>query len=628
MVQTASGVTYTETESTIGIPGILTTTQYHVVITDPAGNAIYTGDLSSGINLLQLKIAPTGDVVTGSSSITTLVGLIGGTYVSMPGSTGAINLVANAISGNTYYIGGKTDINIGVNALSGNTVNIYGGTASFSGSSLIGLLSGSTINIGYGGTYNGSSNLITILAGSTVNFQSGGGTLILNADNGVLNLLANNGASAVTFNNYDPTYDTIELQNTTQPIATYNISSSGSSKIITMYGADGQVVANYSVNPANASLLPDATYIVGQGANPLKVTYSAGNTYIGICFLADSMISTPTGPVAVQDLESGNDVTVYVDGEALSRKVIWAGKTHATVNPDRPDDQAGWPVRILKDAISEGVPCKDLLITAEHCLFFDGKFVPARMLINGRSIFYDKSFTAYEYYHIETEDHSVIMADGVLTESYLDTGNRRTFRKQGHVTRIGGHAKTWSTDAAAPLGVDRAFVEPLFRRLETRARQAGLENRMDAPVLTNDADLHLLTDRGQIVRPARPAGEYVTFMLPTGVESVRLLSRTSRPSDVIGPFVDDRRNLGVSVGEIILFEGNHAAHITAHLTEQDLPGWATPHHENSRWTEGEALLPIGTRYPNSIALLAIQIKVAGPYTVSARSAEPASAQIA
>lgn len=175
---TASGVTYSETGTTIGIPFLLTTTSYDVTITDADGNTIQTLDgINTGIDLLQLKVAPTGDVVTGSDSITTLVGLIGGNYVSMPGSTGAINVVASAISGNTYYIGGDTNINILVNALSGNTVNIYGGTATFSGNLVLGLLAGSTINIGYGGTYDGGSNLISILTGSTVNFKDGGARL-------------------------------------------------------------------------------------------------------------------------------------------------------------------------------------------------------------------------------------------------------------------------------------------------------------------------------------------------------------------------------------------------------------------------------------------------------------------
>lgn len=158
----------------------------------------------------------------------------------------------------------------------------------------------------------------------------------------------------------------------------------------------------------------------------------------------------PSGTKAVEDLSVGDEIIAYVDGVATPRRVIWAGQAHCTVRPGLPDDQAGYPVRILKDAIADGVPFKDMLITAEHCLFFDGKFVPARMLVNGRSIFFDKSITSYDYYHIETEEHSVIMADGMLTESYLDTGNRRSFSQKGKVLSIGGNRNLTWDDAAVP----------------------------------------------------------------------------------------------------------------------------------------------------------------------------------
>ncbi|GBQ60811.1 hypothetical protein [Acidomonas methanolica] len=37
--------------------------------------------------------------------------------------------------------------------------------------------------------------------------------------------------------------------------------------------------------------------------------------------------------------------------------------------------------------------------------------------------------------------------------------------------------------------------------------------------------------------------------------------------------------------------------------------------EDTRWTSGDALLPLGTRQPDSVAILTIQIKAGGPYLV-------------
>jgi len=341
-----------------------------------------------------------------------------------------------------------------------------------------------------------------------------------------------------------------------------------------------------------------------------------GNNAVLVCFLLGSLINTPHGTKAVEELSVDDEIVAYVNGVAAPRRVTWTGQAHFNVRAHLPDDEAGYPVRILKDAIADGVPFKDMLITAEHCLFFDGKFVPARMLVNGRSIFFDKSITSYDYYHVETEEHSVIMADGMLTESYLDTGNRRSFSQKGNVVSISSsHNLTWD-DAAAPLGVSREFAEPLFRQAEARAIAAGITQKDAAPELTEEANLHLITDTGASIRPAREHNGRVVFMIPTGVQSVRIASNASRPSDVIGPFVDDRRYFGVAVGEITMFEAGRNHAITAHLTDKNLDGWNTLEWEDTRWTSGNAMLPLGERHPNSVALLAIQIKKTGPYLLS------------
>ena len=615
---TASGLTYTETGTTLGVG--ITTTSYDVTITDASGATVaHLTDISTGLDVLGLKVLPTGDVVTGSDSVTTLVGVLGGTYVSMPGSTGGITVVANAISANTYYIGGDTDINILVNALSGNTINIYGGTATFSGDLVAGLLAGSTINIGYGGTYDGGDNLISILTGSTVNFQTGGGTLVLNADNSVLNLIASNGVGGVTFSGYDPSQDTIQLQNTTAPIAGYTISGD-STKTITLYGSDGTEVAAYQVSLATGISLANGTYSTtgDTTANPLQITYVDGNTDIGVCFLSGTMIQTPGGDVPVQDVTIGDDVVAYVGGQAQTRRVIWTGTARTVVRHGLPDDEAGYPVRILKDAIADGVPCRDMLVTPEHSLFLGGGFVPGRMLVNGRSIFYDHAITAYDYHHIETERHSIIMADGVLTESYLDTGNRHIFHHRGPVVSIGrGPVRSWAVDAAAPLIVAPDVVEPLYRQLEARARETFHDIRVASPVLHHDAGLHLVADDGAVIRQMRENRGFAIFMIPPGVQAVRIMSRTSRPCDAIGPYLDDRRQLGVLIGQIRLFEGSVAYSLSSHLDDAAPDGWCNgwhaPRDGRCRWTNGRAELVLGPRHPTLMGLLCLEIVAGGPY---------------
>ena len=357
-------------------------------------------------------------------------------------------------------------------------------------------------------------------------------------------------------------------------------------------------------------------------------TQSDGSGGVITCFLPGTLIATDEGESPVEQVLVGDFVSATVGDQKVSREVIWVGSNHVQVRPELSDDRAGYPVRILKNAISENVPFKDMLITSEHCLCIDGNFIPARMLVNGISIFYDKTITSYDYYHIETAEHSVITADGMLTESYLDTGNRKSFQSDANVVRIGAGApavRSWSRDAAAPLVTARSIVEPVFRQIETRAKTQGIKTVSAAPQLCEDAELRLVTDKGHVIRKLRETDGVAMFMIPSDVTAVSIISRTSRPSDTIGPFVDDRRELGVLIGEITLFDAVETRRLDTPFTDSTLEGWDVLENSACRWTNGKAALPLGQRRPHSIGMLAIRVLEAGPYLVTDEAAQSAAA---
>lgn len=328
-----------------------------------------------------------------------------------------------------------------------------------------------------------------------------------------------------------------------------------------------------------------------------------------ICFLENTQIKTPTGYVVVQLLKEGDEVLTLVNGHEEVSKITWTGKAHCNVQQKHTDDLSGYPVRILKNAISDGVPFQDMNITSEHCLFVEGKFVPVRMLVNNKTIYYDKSVNDYDYYHIETENHSVIIADGVLTESYLDTGNRFQFN-QIHEDRLIYLIKprqTWAEDAAAPLCVSEDFVKLIFTKLDSRADEIGYDYKLEEKVTTTEPNLHLITNDNTVINQLRITDNQIIFSIPKKVKSVRIVSRSSRPCDIIGPFVDDRRYFGIEIEEIILFNKNKITTVKDFLDDKDLPGW----HEvagSSRWTNGDALLSLENYSIDSNLILSIKIK--------------------
>ena len=501
-------------------------------------------------------------------------------------TTGSVSIINDSdVTASTWKIGTSSDAAV---------VTVSDG-ASLSLDNTVTVSSNSKIIIGNGGTVILGGYATTTVG--LIQFDEGGG--------GTIEIAAGTTPSIIGYITNIKENDTIILN---------GLSADGYTYVNGVYTLTSQ---GQPISGTSSFQLPEAN----EGTT-FTVSTINGKTYLRtlvvVCFLRGSMVRTAQGEVAVEDICIGDEVTVY-DWQAqaeVNRPVVWVGTKKAFVCPGLPDDKAGYPVRVLKDAISDGVPYEDLLITAEHCLFFDGKFVPVRMLVNGRSIFYDKSITSYDYYHVETEQHSVITANGVLTESYLDTGNRRSFAQSGNVVALGGRAKTWAEDGNAPLDVRREFVEPLFHQFDARASKVCSETVSEDAPLTEDADLHLVTDTGTVIRKTREANDRVMFMIPANVKSVRIVSRTSRPSDVIGPFVDDRRNLGVLIGDITLFEESRTHRITAHLKTETLEGWSNPEKGNMRCTAGRGLLPLGSRPSNSIAILALQIKAGGPYKLA------------
>lgn len=333
------------------------------------------------------------------------------------------------------------------------------------------------------------------------------------------------------------------------------------------------------------------------------------------CFLAGTMIETINGLVAIEDIQIGDQIITYQNGQKQIQPVIWTGYNTAHVMPFISDNLAGYPVRIVKNAIAEGIPSKDLLLTSEHCILLDGQFIPVRMLVNGTSISYDHSIKEYTFYHIETEEHSIISADNLLTESYLDTGNRSSFISTNNLIEITNRQKKWNIDSAAPLATTREIVEPIFTQLIQRSIDLGFKRTEANTLTTNDSGLHLLTNLGQILEATYQKNNHFVFKIPENTTQILLISRTQCPNESIGPFVDDRRRLGVLIGEVTLLEGNKTSPVTEHLTANNLQGWHDQEQTKCRWTNGHALLTIKNTPSDNIGMLIIQVLAAGPYVL-------------
>lgn len=585
------------------------------MLVESGGSAVYTSALSGGTitdnngNLISAWVENGAVVNIENSGYVSAINLIsggighvssGGTVLGANINAGSIMDVSSSLVSGAVVSGNHSELQANAGALIEDAVvNSYGVINVSNGA----VLSGITVSAG------GSANLLdgSILSG-TMLLANGGFATITTATGGAVDLQGNTNVGLVISGTGNPT----------TVISGFSGTAAGNSDGITLAGVKAADIVHVDYPDANhvTFTLADKSEVtlniigVGNFGYSLE-TDGNGDLIYEVCFLAGSMVATPDGERAVETMQVGDLVTAYdwQNNTYVNRPVVWVGRKHKQIKQGVPVDLAGYPVRVCANAIADGVPYKDLLVTPEHCLFFDGKFIPARMLVNGQSIIYDINISSYDYYHVETEEHSVLTVDGIYTESYLDTGNRRTFRQDGNLAVIRNTQRSWENDAAAPLVVARDVVEPLYNKVVSRCDSLPSKQR----TFTNDPCLHLETETGAHIWPISAKDNVCTFMLSSRITRVNIVSRTQRPSDTIGPFVDDRRHLGVLIGNMHLGSVKQTRNLNVHLQDTPLIGWNDYEHTDSRWTDGCAELVLPEEGKGGFRILSIEVLSAGPY---------------
>jgi hypothetical protein len=188
------------------------------------------------------------------------------------------------------------------------------------------------------------------------------------------------------------------------------------------------------------------------------------------CYCSGTLILTDKGEVAVETLRIG-DLLVTIEGSV--KPVVWIGRS--TVSARFADPVRNFPIRLMAGALGENISSRDLRVSPDHALLVEGALKHAGALVNGTSIIREAAVPeTFVYYHVELDDHCLILAENTPAETFIDNVARMAF-------------DNWAEhEALYPEG--KSIEEMPYPRAKARRQvPAGIRAALDERAKTNCA---------------------------------------------------------------------------------------------------------------------------------------------
>ncbi|WP_420853576.1 Hint domain-containing protein [Roseicyclus persicicus] len=165
----------------------------------------------------------------------------------------------------------------------------------------------------------------------------------------------------------------------------------------------------------------------------------------------------------MEDLRPG-DLVLTADGRSVPVK--WVGRQTLVTRFGPPERLM--PVRVQAGALGDGLPKRDLVLTADHALLVDDLLINAGALVNGSTIDWvplSELGARFIVYHVETEDHDIILAEGAPAETFVDYVGRQAFDNYAEYVALYGDERI-ITEAPYPrISTPRLLPPALKARL-------------------------------------------------------------------------------------------------------------------------------------------------------------------
>jgi hypothetical protein len=242
---------------------------------------------------------------------------------------------------------------------------------------------------------------------------------------------------------------------------------------VTVSGNGSYTAPGFTLDPGaetgtyqwNASFISDTGTIVSDFDN------AAEQVTVNPCYCAGTLILTDRGEVPVETLAIGDNV---VTASGAPRRIKWVGRRSYAGRfvMGRKDIL---PICIKAGALGDNVPKRDLWISPHHAMYFadearDGVLIEAKDLVNGVSIVQAERVKKVEYFHIEIDSHDVIIAEGALSETFIDDDSRGMFHNAHEYKSLyADDVVAAVAHYCAPRLEEGYVVEEVRRRVAARA---------------------------------------------------------------------------------------------------------------------------------------------------------------
>lgn len=295
-----------------------------------------------------------------------------------------------------------------------------------------------------------------VTGGGSVTFQTGADTLsVANAA-----FQANDLSNVIKGFGTDDKIDLTGISDATQAdfnYATNTLTVSG--------GAGGPFTFHFDPSQSFAG---DFFHLTSDGGSGLFLTEDSNP-----CYCRGTMILTDRGERAVEDLEIGDCV---ITGAGIRRPIKWIGRRSYSGRfiLGRKDLL---PICFRAGSLGENLPRRDLWISPHHAMYLEGVLIEARNLVNGVTIVQPAKVEQLEYFHIELDRHDIIVAEGALSESFIDDDSRKMFHNAHEYAVLYPNELTARPVYCAPRRDEGCEVETARRRIDALA---GLTTREEA----------------------------------------------------------------------------------------------------------------------------------------------------